>query len=212
MKVKISPSILSADFSKLGEEIKKIENFADYIHVDVMDGHFVPNISIGVPVVKSLKKITNLPLDVHLMISEPEKFIEPFANAGSDLITVHVEAIKNAEIFEKIRGLGKKAGIALNPDTKLEKIEKYLDKVDMVIIMSVNPGFGEQEFIDITEKIKELRKKKPNLDIEVDGGINLENCEKAANAGANILVSGAGIFKTKKPEETIKKFKEILNG
>lgn len=210
-KIKLSPSILSADFSKLGEQIKLVEPYSDYLHIDVMDGHFVPNITIGVPVVASIKKITKLPLDVHLMISEPEKFIESFANAGADLITVHAEVIKNAEIFDKIKSFGKQAGISLNPETSLRKIEKYLDKVDMVLVMSVNPGFSGQGFIDVTEKIKELRKKMPKLDIEIDGGINLQNAEKVIKAGANILVTGNAIFKAENPAETAKKFKELLD-
>ncbi len=144
------------------------------------------------------------------MISAPEKFVEAFAKAGADLITVHAEAIKNAEIFEKIKSFGKKAGISLNPGTPLQKIEKYLDKVDLVLVMSVNPGFGGQGFIDVTEKIKELRRKNPNLDIEIDGGINLQNVEKVINAGANILVAGNAVFKTENPAESAKKFKELF--
>ncbi|MFH1424861.1 MAG: ribulose-phosphate 3-epimerase [archaeon] len=210
MDYKISPSILSADFAKLGEQIKLIEQEAELLHIDVMDGHFVPNITIGVPVVESIRKITNMQLDVHLMIENPENFVEAFAKAGSDIITVHVEAMKDGAVLDKIKKLGKKSGIAINPDTKLDTIAPYLEKVDMVTVMSVNPGFGGQGFIDVSDKIKELRAKYSG-DIEVDGGIKLENIKEVADAGANVFVSGSGIFKTNDPAGTIKKMKEILN-
>ncbi len=211
MKNKISPSILSANFANLQTDIKLIEPYADYLHVDVMDGHFVPNISIGVPVVKALKKITKLPLDVHLMIDNPEKFIEPFANAGADIITVHVEAITDSNIFDKIHALGKKAGISLNPETSSDLITPYFGKVDMVLVMSVDPGFAGQNFIDVTDKIKLIRESFKR-DIEVDGGIKLGNIKMVKDAGANVFVSGSGIFKTENPVETIKKMRELING
>lgn len=207
--MKIAPSILSADFANLGKEIKNIEPYADYIHIDVMDGHFVPNLTVGVPVVKSVKKITKLPLDVHLMIENPENFISAFAEAGADILVVHAEAISNSEIFEKIKSEEMKAGVSLNPDTPLEEIEPYLSEVDMVVVMSVNPGFSGQGFIDVTEKIKKLRNSF-DLDIEVDGGIKLHNIQEVADAGANVFVSGSGIFGTANPAETIRRMKEKI--
>ena len=207
--MKIAPSILSADFANLGADIKKIEPYADYIHIDVMDGHFVPNISIGTPVVKSLKKATSLPLDVHLMIENPEQFVEAFAEAGADIIVIHIEEMRKSIVIDKIRGLGKKAGLAINPDTPLEEVEPYLDMIDMVVVMSVNPGFAGQGFIDVTEKIKTLRSKFNN-DIEVDGGIKLDNIKMVADAGANVFVSGSGIFGTDDPAETIKTMRELI--
>ncbi len=201
-KIKISPSILSADFSQLGNEIKKLEKGgADMIHVDVMDGHFVPNLTIGPPVIKSLRKHTNLPFDVHLMISPVHKYIKNFADAGANIITIHPEATDNLqESIKQIKSFDKKAGVSLNPDTKLAVIEKYLDQIDLVLIMSVFPGFGGQKFMpEVVEKIKNLKKikeeKKLNFDIEVDGGINFENNQIVINAGADILVSGTTIFK-----------------
>ena len=201
-KIKISPSILSADFSQLGNEIKKLEKGgADMIHVDVMDGHFVPNLTIGPPVIKSLRKYTNLPFDVHLMISPVHKYIKNFAEAGANIITIHPEATENLqESIKHIKSFDKKAGVSLNPDTKLTVIEKYLDQIDLVLIMSVFPGFGGQKFMpEVVEKIKNLKKikeeKKLNFDIEVDGGINFENNKIVIEAGANILVSGTTIFK-----------------
>ncbi|MFO7872505.1 MAG: ribulose-phosphate 3-epimerase [Candidatus Undinarchaeales archaeon] len=209
MRMKISPSILSADFANLGEEIKNIEPYADYIHIDVMDGHFVPNLTVGVPVVKSVKKITKLPLDVHLMIENPENFVSAFAEAGADILVVHAETISSSEIFEKIKSEGMKAGVSLNPDTKLEEIEPYLSEVDMVVIMSVNPGFSGQGFIDVSKKIKKLRASFEG-DIEVDGGIKLHNIKDVADAGANVFVSGSGIFGTENPAETIRRMKEKI--
>ncbi len=201
-KIKISPSILSADFSQLGNEIKKLEKGgADMIHVDVMDGHFVPNLTIGPPVIKSLRKYTNLPFDVHLMISPVHKYIKNFAEAGANIITIHPEATENLqESIKHIKSFDKKAGVSLNPDTKLTVIEKYLDQIDLVLIMSVFPGFGGQKFMpEVVEKIKNLKKikeeKKLNFDIEVDGGINFKNNKIVINAGADILVSGTTIFK-----------------
>jgi ribulose-phosphate 3-epimerase len=201
-KIQISPSILSADFSQLGNEIKKLEEAgADMIHVDVMDGHFVPNLTIGPPVIKSLKKHTKLPFDVHLMISPVHKYIEDFANAGADIITIHPEATENlSESIKQIKKFNKKVGVSLNPETKIDTILESLNEIDLVLVMSVNPGFGGQKFMpEILEKIKELKKiqtiKKIDFDIEIDGGINFENSKLAINAGANILVSGTTIFK-----------------
>jgi ribulose-phosphate 3-epimerase len=202
-KIQISPSILSADFSQLGVEIKKLEEGgADMIHVDVMDGHFVPNLTIGPPVIKALKKKCNLKFDVHLMISPVHKYIESYADAGADIITIHPEATDNlgASIL-KIRDLNKKVGVSLNPESKIDLIRKFVDKIDLILIMSVNPGFGGQKFMpEVLEKIRELKKiqkeKNLNFDIEIDGGINFDNCKDAIDAGANILVSGTTIFKS----------------
>ena len=201
-KIQISPSILSADFSNLEKDIKKLETAgADMIHVDVMDGHFVPNITIGPPVIKALRNKTSLPFDVHLMISPVHKYIKDFANAGADIITIHPEATPNLqESIDEIKSFKKKVGISLNPDTKIDIVEDYLDKVDLILIMSVYPGFGGQKFIsDVLEKIKSLKdlkdKKKLNFDIEVDGGINFSNFKSVIDAGANVLVSGTTIFK-----------------
>tara|TARA_B100001996_G_scaffold334333_1_gene284382 strand:+ start:591 stop:1250 length:660 start_codon:yes stop_codon:yes gene_type:complete len=215
-KIKISPSILSADFSQLRDEIKKLEEAgADLIHVDVMDGHFVPNLTIGPPVIKSLRKYTKIPFDVHLMISPVHKYIEDFSNAGADIITIHPEATEDlSSSIDLIRKLKKKIGLSLNPDTKIDIIKNYLSEIDLVLVMSVYPGFGGQKFIDrILPKIEELKKiKKDNnlsFDIEVDGGINFSNSKLVINAGANILVSGTTIFKEndgniKKNIETLK--------
>ncbi len=201
-KIQISPSILSADFSQLGNEINRLEEGgADMIHVDVMDGHFVPNLTIGPPVIKRLRNCTKLPFDVHLMISPVHKYIEDFSKAGADIITIHPEATDNLiESINLIRKLNKKIGVSLNPNTKLSVIENILDQIDLVLIMSVYPGFGGQKFMpEVIEKIKNLKKikeeKKLNFDIEVDGGINFENSKIVIEAGANILVSGTTIFK-----------------
>ena len=202
-KIQISPSILSADFSQLGAEIKRLEEGgADMIHVDVMDGHFVPNLTIGPPVIKALKKHCSLQFDVHLMISPVHKYIEAYANAGADIITIHPEATNNLkESIFKIKDLNKKVGVSLNPDSKIDLIENLLDQIDLVLIMSVNPGFGGQKFMpEVLGKIKELKKiqseKNINFDIEIDGGINFDNCQAAIEAGANILVSGTTVFKS----------------
>ena len=202
-KIQISPSILSADFSQLGAEIKRLEEGgADMIHVDVMDGHFVPNLTIGPPVIKALKKHCSLQFDVHLMISPVHKYIEAYANAGADIITIHPEATNNLkESIFKIKDLNKKVGVSLNPDSKIDLIKNLLDQIDLVLIMSVNPGFGGQKFMpEVLEKIKELKKiqteKDINFDIEIDGGINFDNCQAAIEAGANILVSGTTVFKS----------------
>ena len=201
-KIKISPSILSADFSQLGNEIKRLEEGgADMIHVDVMDGHFVPNLTIGPPVIKALRKQCSIKFDVHLMISPVHKYIEAYADAGADIITIHPEATDNLEeSISKIKSLNKKVGISLNPESKLDLITNYLEKIDLVLIMSVNPGFGGQKFMpEVLTKIKQLKKiqeeKNLHFDIEIDGGINFDNSKTAIEAGANILVSGTTIFK-----------------
>ena len=201
-KIKISPSILSADFSQLANEIKRLESGgADLIHVDVMDGHFVPNITIGPPVIKSLRGITKLPFDVHLMISPVHDYIKNFAEAGSDIITIHPEATNNlTDSIEYIKSFKKKIGVSLNPDSPIELIEKNLNKIDLVLIMSVFPGFGGQKFIkDVLKKIKRISEIKDQnsfkFDIEVDGGINFSNFKEVLEAGANVLVSGTTIFK-----------------
>ena len=214
-KIQISPSILSADFSQLGNEIKRLESGgADLIHVDVMDGHFVPNLTIGPPVIKALRNYTKLPFDVHLMISPVHKYIKDFANAGADIITIHPEATENlANSIKHIKDLKKKVGLSLNPNTELKVIENYLDQIDLVLIMSVYPGFGGQKFMpEILSKVKEVKeiKEKNNyqFDIEVDGGINFSNYQSVIEAGANILVSGTTIFKENKGD--LKKNIEIL--
>ena len=202
-KIKISPSILSADFSQLGNEIKRLEEGgADMIHVDVMDGHFVPNLTIGPPVIKALRKFTKLPFDVHLMISPVHKYIKDYADAGADIITIHPEATENLKnSINHIKKLNKKVGISLNPETKVNVITNFLNEIDLILVMSVNPGFGGQKFMpEVLDKIKELKKIQKNqnidFDIEIDGGINFENCKAAIKAGANILVSGTTIFKS----------------
>tara|TARA_B100001105_G_scaffold27584_1_gene19376 strand:+ start:25 stop:684 length:660 start_codon:yes stop_codon:yes gene_type:complete len=201
-KIQISPSILSADFSQLGNEIKRLEEGgADMIHVDVMDGHFVPNLTIGPPVIENLRKHTKLFFDVHLMISPVHKYIKNYADAGADIITIHPEATENLEnSINHIKELNKKVGVSLNPDTKISIISELLEKIDLVLIMSVFPGFGGQKFMpEVVEKIKNLKKiqkeKKLSFDIEVDGGINFSNSKIVIEAGANILVSGTTIFK-----------------
>ena len=200
--VKISPSILSADFSKLGTEIQNLEKAnADLIHIDVMDGHFVPNITIGPEVISKLRKYTSLPFDVHLMISPVHKFIKNFAEAGADIITIHPEATDNLEdSIKKIKSLNKKAGVSLNPETSIDKVLPVLNLIDLVLVMSVNPGFGGQKFMSETlEKVKALRKeidsKKINVQIEIDGGINFQNSKMAKDAGVDIIVSGTTIFR-----------------
>ena len=215
-KIKISPSILSANFSQLGTEIKRLEDAgADMIHVDVMDGHFVPNLTIGPPVIKALRNYSTLPFDVHLMISSVHKYIKDYSDAGADIITIHPEATDNLEeSINLIKKLNKKIGLSLNPDTSINIIKKFLPSIDLVLIMSVYPGFGGQKFIPkVIDKIKELKniKEKQNIkfDIEVDGGIDFDNSKLVVEAGANILVSGTTIFKNndgdiKKNIETLK--------
>jgi len=213
--IKIAPSILSADFGQLDNEIKRLEKAgADMIHVDVMDGHFVPNLTMGPPVIKTLRKYTNLPFDVHLMISPVHKYIKDYAEAGANIITIHPEATENLEMSIKhIKDLGKKVGVSLNPETKTDIIKELLTEIDLILIMSVHPGFGGQKFIpEVISKIKELKniKLKENLkfDIEVDGGIDFNNSKLVVEAGANILVSGTTIFKSNNGD--IKKNIEIL--
>tara|TARA_Y100000591_G_C21734593_1_gene645946 strand:- start:431 stop:1090 length:660 start_codon:yes stop_codon:yes gene_type:complete len=214
-KIQISPSILSADFSQLGSEIKRLEKAgADMIHVDVMDGHFVPNLTIGPPVIKALKKGTSMLFDVHLMISPVHKYIEAYADAGADIITIHPEATDDLDSsISRIKKLNKKSGVSLNPETGVDVIINHLNNIDLVLIMSVNPGFGGQKFMpQVLNKIRELKKiqndKNLNFDIEIDGGINFENSKKAIEAGANILVSGTTIFKSNNGD--IKKNIELL--
>ncbi len=214
-KIQISPSILSADFSQLGNEIKRLEEGgADMIHVDVMDGHFVPNLTIGPPVIKALKKHSSILFDVHLMISPVHKYIEAYADAGADIITIHPEATDNLQLsISKIKELNKKVGVSLNPETKIDIILDILNQIDLVLIMSVNPGFGGQKFMpEVLTKIQQLKKiqeeKGLDFDIEIDGGINFDNCKTAIKAGANILVSGTTIFKSNNGD--IKKNIELL--
>ena len=214
-KIQISPSILSADFSQLGSEIRRLEEGgADMIHVDVMDGHFVPNLTIGPPVIKALKKQSSMIFDVHLMISPVHKYIKDYADAGADIITIHPEATEDlsSSILE-IKKFKKKVGISLNPKTKIDVILNFLNQIDLILIMSVNPGFGGQKFMpEVLNKVRELKKiqreKKLNFDIEIDGGINFDNSKTVIDAGVNILVSGTTIFKSNNGD--IKKNIELL--
>ena len=214
-KIQISPSILSADFSQLGNEIKRLEDSgADMIHVDVMDGHFVPNLTIGPPVIKALKKESSILFDVHLMIAPVHKYIKAYSDAGADIITIHPEATEDLTAsISKIKELKKKVGVSLNPETKVDIIRDILNQIDLVLIMSVNPGFGGQKFMpEVLDKVKELKKiqnnENLNFDIEIDGGINFENSKIVIEAGANILVSGTTIFKSNNGD--IKKNIELL--
>lgn len=213
--MKIAPSILSANFANLLEDIKKLEKGADLLHIDVMDGHFVPNITIGPVVVKSLRKFLSLPFDVHLMIENPDLYIEDFVISGADNITVHQEACLHLHrTIQKIKGYGIKAGVSLNPATPVETIKYVLQDVDVVLIMAVNPGFGGQKFIDtMLKKIEDLRLLRENLglkfEIEVDGGINLSNVVEVVKVGADIIVAGSAIFEAQNPMETIEIFRKV---
>ncbi|MFB3887650.1 MAG: ribulose-phosphate 3-epimerase [Thermodesulfobacteriota bacterium] len=216
---KIAPSILSADFSRLGEEVGAVEKAgADLIHVDVMDGHFVPNITIGPLVVAGLRKLTALPLDVHLMIEKPERYIEAFAQAGSDWMTVHAEVCPNLKrIIKKLCQLKVRPGVVLNPSTSLRRLYPILDEIDLVLLMSVNPGFGGQSFIPSTlKKIERLRRivdeNRYPLEIEVDGGVKVENIGEVSKTGGDIFVLGTGIFKTEDYGETIRKLRQEIEG
>ncbi len=201
-KIKIAPSILSANFTEMGAEIKNVESAgADLLHIDVMDGVFVPNISFGIKMVEDIRKITNLPLDCHLMIVNPERYVERFGKAGADYITIHYEACKEktGEVLSKIKSLGVKAGLAFNPDTSVELIEEFIPNCDLILVMSVFPGFGGQKFIEDTlvkcEKIREIiDKNKLNCELEIDGGINADTSKLAAKSGCDILVAGSAVF------------------
>ncbi|MFH1858485.1 MAG: ribulose-phosphate 3-epimerase [Candidatus Omnitrophota bacterium] len=208
--LKIAPSLLAADFSRLEEEIKKVEKGSDFLHVDVMDGHFVPNLTIGPMVVAAIRSLTSVPLDVHLMITHPEKYLEAFAKAGSDILTIHVEAAKEKtpQLLSRIRALGVKPGLSLNPETPLSAAKDYYMQADMVLLMTVHPGFGGQEFIrGVLPKIEELRKRYRG-DIEVDGGINTETAREVVRKGANVLVAGTYIFHDPNPLEVIQKLRQ----
>lgn len=219
--LKLAPSILAADFSKLGDEIKVVADAgAHYIHIDVMDGAFVPSISFGMPVIESVRKVTNTEFDVHLMVQEPVRYIEDFVNVGADMITVHAEACTHLDsTLMKIKSYGKKAGIVLNPATPLSVLEYELDKVDMVLLMTVNPGFGGQKYIpQMTRKVAELRKmvddRNLNVDIQVDGGISLDNVREVIEAGANVFVAGSSVFRGNAAENVkafLKVFEEYEN-
>lgn len=202
--LKISPSILASDYANLQSELDRIST-SDMIHIDVMDGHFVPNISIGAPVVAACKKVCNVPFDVHLMISNPLDYAEDFAKAGADIICFHTECDSDTEqTIEKILSLGKKAALAIKPATSIDEVVKYLDKISMVLVMTVEPGFGGQSFMESTmPKIEAIRKINPDIDIEVDGGINADTVKIAAKAGANVFVAGSAVFKSENPAETI---------
>lgn len=204
MEMKISPSMLASDYANLEAELKKCES-AELIHLDVMDGHFVPNISIGAPVIKAMKKACSVPFDVHLMISEPLKYIEDFVNAGADIITFHTECESDInETINKILECGCKAGLAVKPATPVEAVYPYIDKLSMVLVMTVEPGFGGQSFMEnMMPKIERLRADFPDIDIQVDGGVNAETIKACARAGANVFVAGSAVFKSENPQETI---------
>ena len=212
--VKIAPSVLSADFGALAEEIAKVEPEADLLHVDVMDGHFVPNLTIGPLVVEAIHRRTRVPLDVHLMIQNPERFVGAFAKAGATYLTVHAEVCPHLHrTIQQIREAGMKPGVALNPSTSLHTVEEILDQVDLILVMSVNPGFGGQSFIPfvlkkIEEMARRLHRTEPRPELEVDGGIKIENCQAVAEAGATVLVAGSAIFGAPDPRSAIIKMRE----
>lgn len=213
--IKISPSLLSSDYMNMAKDVKAVERAGcPYIHVDVMDGHFVPNINFGPSVVSSLRRITDITLDVHLMISDPEKYIDAFIDAGSDIITVHVECKADFHnLAKKVHEKGKKFALSLNPPTDVKELFPYGDCVDMFLVMSVNPGFGAQSFIENSlEKVQTLRKRYPNVDIEVDGGIKIDNVNRVVDAGANIIVAGSAIFGGDDVEGKARRFIERCNG
>ena len=217
-KIQISPSILSADFSQLGNEIKRLEEGgADMIHVDVMDGHFVPNLTIGPPVIKALRKHTSILFDVHLMISPVHKYIKDYANAGADIITIHPEATDDLKSsISEIKKLKKKVGVSLNPESKIDIILDVLDQIDLILIMSVNPGFGGQKFIESTyDKIVEVKEMidavNPDIRLEVDGGINLDNIGRVAECGVDTFVAGSAIFNSENYKKTISQMREIIS-
>lgn len=215
MDIKISPSMLASDFANFEAELKKCEDAgAELIHLDVMDGHFVPNITMGAPVIKALKRVCKVPFDVHLMISEPLKYIEDFADAGADLISFHVECDSDTEkTIDKIIACGCKAALAVKPNTSIDAVYPYMDKLSMVLVMTVEPGFGGQSFMaDMMPKIEKLRKDYPEVDIQVDGGVNAETIKVCANAGANIFVAGSAVFKSENPAETISLLKRNAKG
>ncbi|MBS4203830.1 ribulose-phosphate 3-epimerase [Lederbergia citrea] len=216
--MKIAPSILAADFSKLADEIKEVElGGADYIHIDIMDGHFVPNITMGPMIVEAVKKVTSLPLDVHLMIKNPEQYVKAFADAGADFITVHIEADPHIHrTLQEIRRLGAKPGVVLNPGTPTSTITSVLEEVDMILLMTVNPGFGGQSFIDaVLPKIREVKDmvelKQLNIEIEVDGGINAETANMCKDAGANVFVAGSAIFNNQDRQAAIQEIRSRLS-